>query len=191
MFEINGLSKSQNVRRIADSIEPLVISLLQKENHTFFIYRCCEYKSFTHLCKVHRFRDPGKEISHLIDALWSAIDIIHLHIALPRYTASKEYFDNLYDLQLKEKKIETFSFYEVKVSKNSSKSIFSVKTVEAILKLRKMGYSYSVVTVKYDLCANLEINRCFPSDFEIRTHYGRLNQVKKLSPSVIQSRAKK
>ncbi len=43
MIKILDKTEHQVHRIIPDLFEPYVVKLLQKQNHTFFIYRCSEY----------------------------------------------------------------------------------------------------------------------------------------------------
>ncbi len=174
MIKIDGMTDNQIVRSIPDLIEPFITNRIRKEKHSFFVYRCSDYNSFSHLLQCHNFLFHLKE-KELIEKFWSAIDLIYLKIDLPDFSPTKEYFDALRDMSEKEKIVKDFQLYEVKLSYSAKKPIMSVRTYKLIRKLMETGRKLEIIRVhiKGRLHISVERHDFLEKDFKIETHYGR------------------
>ena len=180
MIKINNYTNQQNVRSIGEMIEPLIVKQIQKQNHTFLVYKCNDYSSFKELIKIHRFNCSKKPTYYqLIEKYWSAIDIIHIKIKnMPTFERNKKYFDKLRNLQLQEKEIEDIECFEVKLIGYSQKTVLSVKTYELIKALKKINKELRFIHVNYKGNIHFQIEKVEfkPENYKIRTHYGRENR---------------
>ena len=177
MIKINNLTGNMITRRIVDIIEPFIVKEIQRENHTFFVYRCSDYSSFQALIKVHQFYMLNVlKYKPILNKYWSAIDIIYLKIKeTPKFEKTKEYFQTLNNLQVKQKTISELEFFEVKLISKTKKPILSVKTYYLLQELAKIGSKLKFIHVEakgfiHFITKELDFNK---EDYTIKTHYGR------------------
>lgn len=177
MIRIKKLSASQNMRLFADLIEPLAVKQIQKQQHTFFAYRCSDYIDIYHLAKCHDFNLKRiKKFLPLLEVYWSSIDIIYFHIEnIPAYTKSKLYFDFLKQISKEEKNVVDFQLYEVKLTSRHKDLIISKRTFELMKKLEETEKELLLIEVVANGNISLDIKskKLSKSNYRIRTHYGR------------------
>ncbi|MBU1202040.1 MAG: hypothetical protein KJ583_03805 [Nanoarchaeota archaeon] len=177
MISIQNFPKNKIVRYIADLIEPFIVKQIQREHHTFFVYRCSDYNNLNHLLKCHKLNMNGLETyKELVDKYWTAIDLIYFIVAkIPTYTGDKQYFDTLRELNLQEKIVIDISLYEVKLTIETRKPNLSVKTYELMNELKKLGKDMRFVHVKLrgDFAITFSNQKFDETKYCVRTHYGR------------------
>lgn len=177
MINIDGFSKWQNQRYIADFIEPFIVKQLQKEHHTFHVYRCSDFNDIHHLISCHKFNIKGlMNFLPILENYWSSIDIIQFKIKeLPVYFPNKAYFNILRSLATKEKNVIDIEVYEVKLTKKCKTAILSVKSYECARKLEGIGkrLKYIPVNVFGDISIYYKTRILDPEEFKIETHFGR------------------
>lgn len=181
MIEITGLSKFQNIRILSDIIEPFIVAQLKRKNHTFFVYRCSDYRNYETFLKINQLQDTLiKNYKLLLEKYWTCIDVIHIKIAnMPEYTPTKEYFKKLEDLRTQTNEIIDFELYEIKATAYSQlKPLLSVKTKECIETFTRLQKNHHIITVYMQGKCNLAYNtkKYQKNDFIIKTHYGRIGR---------------
>jgi hypothetical protein len=180
MIKIKGFSKYQNFRALPDIIEPFVVSKLRKNNHTFFVYRCSDYVNFKHLLSAHQFDISNFEaLVPIVEKYWSAIDAIHFIISATQApVVNKEYFDRLKVLSTQSKLVIDISFLEIKAITSRKKPDLSVNASKLCAELKVLGKSMRVVKVRLggELSLVFKEKNLDPSEFRVRTHYGRENK---------------
>lgn len=183
MILIRGRNKSHNIRVISDFVEPYCVKMLQKKFHTYFVYRCSDYRNFKSLCNLHKFNleKIDNNIITLIEKYWSAIDIIYLKIhSMPVYSPTVEFFEKFELLRLEPKFVLNINFYEVKVSSGEFEPILSVKSNQFIQELKSFEKHLNVIHISYSGNTFIEIKEMLAEslNYTIRTHYGRLNKTR-------------
>lgn len=176
MISINNYSNNQNARAMSDLIEPFIVKRIQKDNHTFFVYRCSEYSNLKNLFTIHKFNLNNFKYYNLFEKYWSAIDIIMIKIKnMPTFSPTKEYFNSLRNLTIKEKNIIEIIPYEVKLSSKNKKSNLSIKTYEFIEELKQIGRTIKIIKVftKGKISFQIKESEFNKEDYIIKTHYGR------------------
>ena len=177
MIKINNLTNNTTNRRIADIIEPFIVKEIQRKNHTLFVYRCSDYSSFQELIKIHQFNISNiLKYKYILEKYWSAIDILYIKIEeIPIYNRTKEYFQILNDLQIKQKMIFELEFFEVKLDSEIKKPILSVRTYELLQELKNINKNLNFIHVKakgyiHLITEQVDFNK---ENYIIQTHYGR------------------
>jgi hypothetical protein len=177
MIQINDCNDNQNIRNFADLFEPFIVKKIQKKHHTFFAYRCSDYQDIYHLAKCHNLDLSNISINlNLFEKYWSAIDIVYFFIDnLPKYSKTKEYFDELRKIQLGNKIVNDFQLYEVKLVNYTKNPTISVKTFDLINELKKINKEliFIKIVVKGDFFINILEESFFNTNYNIKTHYGR------------------
>lgn len=174
MLQIQGFNKLQMSRMMSECIEPLLVHILKKKYHTFFVYRCSDYQNLKHLCECHKFDYKSITKKNLLEEYWSSIDLIYFHVFdLPEYEVSKEYFDALNRLERREKKVMNYVLFEVKISSTLYKPILSVRTK---ICMELFGKLHKIIVIKYENRARISLDFTHTiKDCDVRTHCGRRN----------------
>jgi hypothetical protein len=177
MIKINDLNYNQIIRHFPDLFEPFIVKKIQKKHNTFFAYRCSDYQDIYHLSKCHNFDLTNISIYlDLFEKYWSAIDIVYFFVDnLPKYSKTKEYFDELRKIELGKKIINDFELYELKIVNPIKNPIISVKTFDLINELKKINKNliFIKIVVKGNFLINILEESFFNNNYDIKTHYGR------------------
>lgn len=163
------------MRYIKDVIEPLAVSILKRQNHTFFVHRCSDYIDIHHLAKCHSY-DLSRIDVEIFEKYWSAIDVVIFIVkGNPIYSKTKEYFDSLRNLLLKTKIVENYQLYEVKLTKISSNPVISYKTYCLQKDLKDKKRTLKIFKIMTRGFVGIESKETDLDDirYSIKTHYGR------------------
>lgn len=181
MIFIDDLDAKGSLRKSVDILEPFAIEKIKKDKHHFFVYRCSDYQNFDHLCVFKGFdlKSIDNNLINIINSYWSAIDVIKIvPEGMPKYYKSKKYFDDIREIEIKNKSIKFLGFYEIKFGYGISKSTLSVRTYEFMNEILKFGFKLNFMYIKID--GNIHFNRKYvdfsEDKFEVKTHYGRENR---------------
>lgn len=175
MIKFTSLNYFQNMRYIKDVIEPLAVSIIKRQNHTFFVHRCSDYIDIHHLAKCHSYELSNVNVE-LFEKYWTAMDVVQFVVeGTPPYSKTKEYFDKLRDMLLKTKVVEDFQLYEVKLANVSSKPTISYKTFCLQRELKEDNRTLKIfkVMTKGFLGVETEETDLNNIHYVIKTHYGR------------------